>query len=947
MPQQNVDDRTDEDRIRVVLVIEGQNRLYEDSDFMPVKQSLYMHEELVPDYDSSLPYIVWCRPNQIYKEPVYFSAAGPDYPYCVVKGTLPDETFLGVLLAVAVYPKADLISKIFSSNPEDFVQYGVFTCRFYVEGQWVDVITDTNIPCLRDDATGAFTPAYATSSNENELWISLAEKAYAKAVGNYEALQKVRIREALMHLTGGSVQQLHIKDDATFPVEPNGACPKLWSLLNRSLNNETLVLCELAVDEVDPSAETATATKAVAVDGEAEHSFLPGRLYSVNRTRVIDGEECVLLHDPWSQPGQQAWYGAYSTNSSKWDVNNGEYLEQVEADEGMPWRKDYPSGYFWMPLSSFRTYFNSTHLCKLFPEDKFTFFCMAGDWHKQEAGGPCASVREKALVKREAHQSRIEALNQNTCAVVVDGDASWFNNPQYRVTTTNDNIRYPTTLYVSLVPVSTDANADGVQMTTITIATMPKGHDTPDRIWDLGTCDVVATDKIDSAGRQKGQEINVWALKMEADKVYYIIPSTLKKGQEGSFIVRLFSTHKEVMVESLDKVISQTFVGEWKRAGDLDTTGGPPMLLQEKAGPTGALQDGVVVGGPKSELLVENSKWCQNPQYHLEVVNPYAKDDIHLKIVLRRTDKVEAGGRRGQSSMISGITELKAEMTVGLVVAKANTLEELTPQKQSKKGPRQNAMGEFIAAKPSSLKKRPMAQEDVKPGTAPSANGKTVLRKASLSHPVSYHITTSYSHKTDACIYYPRLPRSWIGNGLIISPFLSEKGVKGNYELEIDCSEPVRVRLLPEAYARSVAGEWKEGECGGNHLNLNWKKNPKFAVKFRNHNKGSAPARTRIKLDRVGEKWKGTGKTDTIGCMIGFYVFICDKADGNAGELRQVFESPFAPDESIATEPDFTLEGLGPKEEYIIMPATFGEGKKGSFVLSITSEYEYTIVKEK
>ena len=941
-PANNQDDRTDEDRIREVLVIEGQNRQYEDSDFMPVKQSLYMHEDNLPEYDENVPYLVWCRPSQIYKDPVYFSDANPDYPYCLTPGTLPDATFLGVLMAVSVYPRADLISNIFSSNPADFVKFGVYTCRFYVEGTWVDVITDTNIPCIRDEETGAFTPAYSMSANENELWVSLAEKAYAKAVGNYEALQKVRVREALMHLTGGSVQQLFLHDETVFPVEPSGACPRLWTLLNRSIRNDTLILVELKEQEEAETTE-ASATLTTASD---EHSFCPGRLYSIVQLRQIDGDDCVLLHDPWSQPGEQAWRGPWSVGSSRWDVNNGQYLEEVESDEGMPWRRDYPSGYFWMSVKSFLQYFNSTHLCKLFPEEKFSFFCMAGDWHKVEAGGPCHSVRDKNIVKREAHRSRTDSINENSCAVVLDGDSHWFNNPQFRVSTQNDSARHPTTLYVSLVPVSTDAAVEGVQMTSITVATMPKGVDTPARIWDIGTCDVVATDKIDAAGRQKGQEVSVWALKLDADKVYYIVPSTLRPGQEGSFIVRLYSTEKDVVVESLDKVITQTFTGEWRRTGDLDTTGGPPMIQPEKAGPTGALHDGVVFGGPKSELLVENPKWCQNPQYHLEVVDPYAKDDIHLKIVLRRTDKTDTNARRGQQSMIGNIAELKAEMTVGLVIAKADTLEDLTPQKQVKKGPRQNALGEFIASKPSSLKKRPQFVEENAPSTS-SATGKTVLRKTSLSQPVSYSIKSTYSHKTEAVIYYPRLPRSWMGNGLIISASLSEKGVKGSYELEVNSSEPVKVRQLPEAYSRNVAGEWREGENGGNHLNPNWKKNPRYSLKFRSLNKGHAPARTRIKVTKHGEKWKSGSKKDTVGNMIGFYVFICDKSDGGVGELRQVFESPFAPDDTIATDLDFTLEGLGPKEEYIIMPATFNEGKKGAFVLSVTSEYEYTIVKEK
>ena len=103
-------------------------------------------------------------------------------------------------MAVAVYPGQDLIENIFASRPEDFLVYGVYTCRFYVEGEWVDVVTDTTIPCLRNEDSGLCSPVYGQSGNLDEMWVSLAEKAYAKAVGSYEAIQKVRVHEGKLFL---------------------------------------------------------------------------------------------------------------------------------------------------------------------------------------------------------------------------------------------------------------------------------------------------------------------------------------------------------------------------------------------------------------------------------------------------------------------------------------------------------------------------------------------------------------------------------------------------------------------------------------------------------------------------------------------------------------------------------------------------------------------------
>ncbi len=151
------------------------------------------------------------------------------------------------------------------------------------------------------------------------------------------------------------------------------------------------------------------------------------------------------------------------------------------------------------------------------------------------------------------------------------------------------------------------------------------------------------------------------------------------------------------------------------------------------------------------------------------------------------------------------------------------------------------------------------------------------------------------------------------------------------------------IKQLPDSYSRSVAGEWINGACGGNHLNASWKLNPKYALKFRESNLGAPPVRSRIVLSRHGEAWNKR-KKDTIGCMIGFYIFIVNEKEG--GEMRQVYESIFAPDETVFTPADFTFEQLGPDEEYVIMPTTFLEDKKGAFILSITTDSEYTLIKK-
>lgn len=204
-------ERTEEDKIIETIVLEGKSRMYEDLDFLPIRQSLYNVQTIIPDYDlENSQYSLWCRPKALSSSPDYFTGT----PICAFQGSLHDEVFMGTLLAVAIYPHSDLLQNIFASRVDDFKEYGVYTCRFYVNGEWVEVITDTQIPCVRDPLTDKISPVYSRAAHPNEFWVPLVEKAYAKAVGSYEAIHKIKYHEALVHLTGGSTQHVYLQGSA-------------------------------------------------------------------------------------------------------------------------------------------------------------------------------------------------------------------------------------------------------------------------------------------------------------------------------------------------------------------------------------------------------------------------------------------------------------------------------------------------------------------------------------------------------------------------------------------------------------------------------------------------------------------------------------------------------------------------------------------------------------
>ena len=160
----------------------------------------------------------------------------------------------------------------------------------------------------------------------------------------------------------------------------------------------------------------------------------------------------------------------------------------------------------------------------------------------------------------------------------------------------------------------------------------------------------------------------------------------------GDFILRVFST-KPIVLESVNPIPQYSLTGEWRRVGDMDSTGGALKVLHS---------DGV---------LRDNPKWCQNPQYHVEIVDPFGKEEVYLKVVLKRTDhragashKSGAGGHRASSVHDHGgiHDQKKLDAHIGLVICKADQLDEsggggaggAAGAKHKKKPPKQNVMGE-------------------------------------------------------------------------------------------------------------------------------------------------------------------------------------------------------------------------------------------------------------
>ena len=968
MEEQFVEERSEEDNIIEIIKIEGHLRMYEDADFPPISASLYEEETLPPDYDNET-IVNWQRPQDTSKDVCYFS---DQFAFAQVRvGNLKDYTFLGALMAVCSFSDYDLMENIFASRPEDFVPYGVYTCRFYVDGEWVEVLTDTLLPCGRDDSTGYFVPCYSRGSTNNEFWIPLVEKAYAKAVGSYEAILNIKPHEALLHLTGGSVQQMDLHEHHDSAASRRMMETIKWKQLKSYFDHHTLVLAmgiskeELA--ELDGTKEAEEAKQKDANKEEEEKDILAeipgsdkeskanddssvgtwddstrktsmideideehvdrdllvsGRLYYIQCFKEIGPHKLVLVNDPY---GESLWEGHWSENSSKWD-DFPEVLYEIMQDESVKWSRDAPNGCFWLPFPVFLKHVRSLFVCKLFPNNKYSYYCGKGEWEGNSCGGPLVPIRPREVVENDYAKSKIEGIQKGIPPTAVDGDHSWFCNPQFRISCSK-----PESVYLSVVPVA--ASSAKAPVIGFYILATKKDLD-QQHIWDLTCGHLVTQEAKEGCGKVKGQECSLWKFDMDPKYNYHVMPHCSKKMSTGAFVLRLFS-QGPLMVESMEPYHVTKLFGGWSRpgVGEADLTGGP-LMIKKKANEDDPAS---------ATILVENPKWAQNPQILLKCKDDNSKKSVHMKFVLRKADKN------------GNISHEKTESCVSLVVCKPDFLREANMKKKKAGAVRENALGVPLPSKPTSLKLEKqskyilenMGRED---GTAPPAKegdialvgdvaNKRICKKISLANDVQY-FQTSGTNKYDAALYFPSFPRQVMNDGLLLIPSLSEAGSRGYYQLEVYSSEEILLQPLPDKKMKVIAAEWDEKNAMGSHINPNWKKNPKYSIKFKPRIKEAE--KFRICLHKVGEdNWKKVNRSDHIGSMIGFYVFSSIR-----GAINTVFESPYVPDREVATEDGFELEALaGTDDEYYVMPTTFGEQMKGSFVLSVMSDADFTLAK--
>ncbi|XP_060118915.1 calpain-3 isoform X2 [Heteronotia binoei] len=370
--------------------------LYEDPDFPANDTSLFYSQKLPVKFE-------WKRPPEICENPRFIVGGANRTDIC--QGELGDCWFLAAIACLTLNEK--LLFRVIPQDQTFIKDYaGIFHFQFWRYGSWVEVVIDDRLPTYGKQLV------FTKSSQQNEFWSALLEKAYAKLHGSYEALKGGNTTEAMEDFTGGVTEFYEIKD-----------APKdIYKIMKHVIERGSLMACSiednmgliygsapqtdigLLIDQMkknmnvqrlnDSTKHTNDgATRTIVpmlFEMRLANGLVKGHAYSVTAVdeTTFKGEKIrlVRLRNPW---GQVEWNGSWSDNSNEWNLIDKS--EKIRLQH-----KIAEDGEFWISLEDFMRYFTKLEMCNLTPDtleaDKlqtWTVSVTEGRWVRGCTAGGC------------------------------------------------------------------------------------------------------------------------------------------------------------------------------------------------------------------------------------------------------------------------------------------------------------------------------------------------------------------------------------------------------------------------------------------------------------------------------------------------------------------------------------------------------------------------------
>eukprot|EP01126_Amoeba_proteus_P003000 TRINITY_DN10979_c0_g1_i2.p1 TRINITY_DN10979_c0_g1~~TRINITY_DN10979_c0_g1_i2.p1 ORF type:complete len:547 (+),score=113.39 TRINITY_DN10979_c0_g1_i2:691-2331(+) len=256
---------------------------------------------------------VWRRSSEIFKSPKLFSDGIS--PHDIKQGALGDCYFLAALSVLAEHPQ--FITNLFTCHDNDC---GVYSVTFYPMGIKTEVVVDDLLPCIGNS------PCFSKTFEE-ELWVLLVEKAYAKCYGSYKNIASGYAHQAVFDLMGCYFQ--------TFVLEPSN----VNQVFDKLVLADTAKHMMLGMTPGKDSGKFQTENTGLCA----------GHAYGILDARNFHGHQLVHLRNPW---GRVEWTGAWGDKDSRWTPEAKQALNWSDADDGT----------YWMSLQDVAKYFRNVSI---------------------------------------------------------------------------------------------------------------------------------------------------------------------------------------------------------------------------------------------------------------------------------------------------------------------------------------------------------------------------------------------------------------------------------------------------------------------------------------------------------------------------------------------------------------------------------------------------------
>ena len=338
----------------------GKFDFFQDKNFPPNLHSIY--ETLNPEafvdlFTDNAAEIIWRRPIKITAdiEPVHPPILFLDQPgMCsrIKQGGLAN-CYLTAAITAIVHAKPNWVQNNIFSKMREFPSDGKITISLFHNSQWEGVEIDDNIPCGLHGY-----PLFARCVDElgrcqNEWWLSLLEKAYAKVYFSYANLHGGNMSEALYDLSGIPVLDYCITGGKSVArqVECDWEC--LWSAY--------VAGDAICVGYCVTGTELSSSLK-------VRDGIFTNHAYSL--IGLFKNEKCKFVKIRNARCDSE-FSGLFSRDSKIWET--GSKKSELTTVVGVA-GDELPFGEFLMSYVEFVTFFNRVYICRLSMSNKLPPF---------------------------------------------------------------------------------------------------------------------------------------------------------------------------------------------------------------------------------------------------------------------------------------------------------------------------------------------------------------------------------------------------------------------------------------------------------------------------------------------------------------------------------------------------------------------------------------------